>query len=92
MSRFKHDDSYVHLGYESVTLSSDTVMALGLTIDGKSAQMSGRKGLYINADSVIENLRENFKKVQSTNCHCTSTSSHSINYKIQDNSFSTTCR
>ena len=58
MSKFKHDDSYVHLGYESVTLSSDTVMALGLTIDGKSAQMSGRKGLYINADLVIENLKE----------------------------------
>ena len=53
MSKFKHNDSYIHLGYESVTLSSDTVMALGLTIDGKSAQMSVLKGLYINADLVI---------------------------------------
>ena len=58
MSKFKHNDSYVHLGYESVTLSSETVTALGLTTDGKSAQMSGRKGLYINADLVIANLKE----------------------------------
>jgi len=58
MSKFKHKDSYVHLGYESVTLSSETVTALGLTTDGKSAQMSGRKGLYINADLVIANLKE----------------------------------
>ena len=58
MSKFKHENSYVHLGYESVTLSSATVTALGLTTDRKSAQMSGRKGLYINADLVIENLKE----------------------------------
>ena len=57
MSKFKHKDAYVHLGYESVTLSSDAVMTLGSDTDGKSAQMSGRKGLYINADLVIENLK-----------------------------------
>ena len=58
MSEFKDENSYVHLGYESVTLSSDTVKALGLTTSGKSTQMSGRKGLYVNADLVIENLKE----------------------------------
>ena len=57
MSKFKHEGVYVHLGYESVTLSSDTVKTLGSETDGKSAQMSGRKGLYINADLVIENLK-----------------------------------
>ena len=57
MSKFKHKDAYVHLGYESVTLSSDAVMTLGSDTDGKSAQMSGRKGLYINAELVIENLK-----------------------------------
>ena len=57
MSKFKNKDAYMHLGYESVTLSSDTVKGLGLDIDGKSTQMSGRKGLYINADLVIENLK-----------------------------------
>ncbi|MDP6857400.1 MAG: arginine--tRNA ligase [Candidatus Nitrosopelagicus sp.] len=58
MSKFKSAGSYVHLGYESVTLSSDTVKTFGLDVDTKSTQMSGRKGLYINADSVIENLKK----------------------------------
>jgi len=51
-------DNYVHLGYESVTLSSDTAKTLGLETDGKQAQMSGRKGLYISADSVCELLKQ----------------------------------
>ncbi|MEC4848136.1 MAG: arginine--tRNA ligase [Nitrosarchaeum sp.] len=58
MSKFKStDDAYVHLGYESVTLSSDTAQTLGLDTDGKQAQMSGRKGLYVNADSVYDLLK-----------------------------------
>jgi len=51
-------DSYVHLGYESVTLSSDTAKTLGLKTDGKQAQMSGRKGVYVSADSVCELLKQ----------------------------------
>lgn len=51
-------DSYVHLGYESVTLSSDTAKTLGLETDGKQAQMSGRKGVYVSADSVCELLKQ----------------------------------
>jgi len=51
-------DSYIHLGYESVTLSSDTAKTLGLDTDGKQAQMSGRKGLYVSADSVCELLKQ----------------------------------
>ena len=49
----------MHLGYESVTLSSNTLSTLGLNSDGKSAQMSGRKGIYINADLVFEKLKKN---------------------------------
>lgn len=57
MSHFKSSkDSYVHLGYESVTLSHDTAKSLGIDTRGKSTQMSGRKGLYINADSIIDIL------------------------------------
>jgi|TARA_B100001750_G_scaffold234028_1_gene234895 arginyl-tRNA synthetase len=68
MSKFKHENSYIHLGYESVTLSSDTVTGLGLVIDGKSTQMSGRKGLYINADLVITNLKKKvFQESQKRN-------------------------
>ncbi|HSB83558.1 MAG TPA: arginine--tRNA ligase [Nitrosarchaeum sp.] len=58
MSKFKSiNDAYVHLGYESVTLSADTAQTLGLNTDGKQAQMSGRKGLYVNADSVYDLLK-----------------------------------
>ena len=58
MSGFKSPGSYVHLGYESVTLSPDTARALGLDTKGKQAQMSGRKGLYVNADSVYDMLNK----------------------------------
>ncbi|HXV51122.1 MAG TPA: arginine--tRNA ligase [Nitrosopumilaceae archaeon] len=51
-------DAYSHLSYESVTLSADTVKAIGHEIEGKQAQMSGRKGVYINADEVIESLEK----------------------------------
>jgi len=58
MGKFKSTaDAYVHLGYESVTLSSDTARTLGLDTEGKQAQMSGRKGLYVNADSVYDLLK-----------------------------------
>ncbi len=59
MAKFKAiPDAYVHLGYESVTLSPDTAKTLGLDTDGKQAQMSGRKGVYVNADTVYELLKE----------------------------------
>lgn len=58
MGRFKSSESaYVHLAYESVTLSSDTAKTLGMETDKRQAQMSGRRGLYVDADSVYEALR-----------------------------------
>ena len=56
MKRFTGNDSYVHLGYESVTLSSNTASNLGLETSEKSVQMSGRKGFYVDADLILENL------------------------------------
>jgi len=62
MGKFKSvPDAYVHLGYESVTLSSETAKTLGLNTDGKQAQMSGRKGLYVSADSVYDLLKKKTK-------------------------------
>ena len=59
MSKFKSDEkAYVHLGYESVTLSSTTAKTLGIDTQGKTTQMSGRKGLYVNADSIIDLLEK----------------------------------
>jgi len=63
MSKFKSDpEAYLHLGYESVTLSSDTAQSLGIETKGKQTQMSGRKGLYVNADSVYDLLKNKTKE------------------------------
>jgi arginyl-tRNA synthetase len=57
MTDFKSKEkSYIHLGYESVTLSADTAKTLNLDTGGKSVQMSGRKGIYVNADYVLDIL------------------------------------
>lgn len=77
MSKFKSTpDAYVHLGYESVTLSADTAQTLGLNTDGKQAQMSGRKGLYVNADSVYDLLKN--KTVEETRKRHPEMSDHEI--------------
>jgi len=58
MSKFKTGSSYVHLGYEAVTLSSETAKLLGSKTDGKDVQMSGRKGLYVSADEMVQKLEK----------------------------------
>lgn len=59
MEKFKSiPDTYVHLSYESVTLSSETAKILGLDTDEKQTHMSGRKGFYVNADSVYDLLKK----------------------------------
>jgi len=58
MSEFNSKiDSYIHLAYESVTLSSSTADLLGIKTQGKETQMSGRRGIYVNADDVLEKLK-----------------------------------
>ncbi|HXG07554.1 MAG TPA: arginine--tRNA ligase [Nitrososphaera sp.] len=48
---------YFHLGYEAVTLSSETAKALGIDIgDRQFMHMSGRKGIYVSADYVLDVL------------------------------------
>jgi arginyl-tRNA synthetase len=77
MSKFKSvPDAYVHLSYESVTLSADTAQTLGLNTDGKQIQMSGRKGLYVNADSVYDLLKH--KTIQETRKRHPEMSDHEI--------------
>jgi arginyl-tRNA synthetase len=58
IAKFAKNKQYIHLSYESVTLSSDTAKQLGVDTKGKSAQMSGRKGLYVNADSMLDELEK----------------------------------
>ena len=77
MSKFKStEDAYVHLSYESVTLSADTAQTLGFNTDGKQAQMSGRKGHYVNADSVYDLLKN--KTTEETSKRHPEMSNHEI--------------
>ena len=60
---------YFHLSYEAVTLSSDTAKAFGIDIgDRQFMHMSGRKGIYVNADFVLEALHAKaYEEVKSRN-------------------------
>jgi arginyl-tRNA synthetase len=48
---------YFHLSYEAVTLSADTAKEFGIDIGNREfMHMSGRKGIYVNADFVLDAL------------------------------------
>jgi arginyl-tRNA synthetase len=49
---------YLHRGYEVVALSKRTASQLGFEIGAEFVHMSGRRGLYINADTVLAALKE----------------------------------
>jgi arginyl-tRNA synthetase len=49
----------VHFAYEMVSLSPKTAVALGVMIEeGKSVEMSGRKGIGVKADDLLDQLEE----------------------------------
>ena len=48
---------YLHRSYEVVSLSKKTASQLGYEIEGEFAHMSGRKGLYVNVDMMLERLK-----------------------------------
>jgi arginyl-tRNA synthetase len=52
---------YLHRSYEVVSLSKKTAAAIGFEIEGEFAHMSGRKGLYVNADAMLDKLKEKAK-------------------------------
>lgn len=53
---------YMHRGYEVVALSKKTATQLGFGIEGDFAHMSGRKGLYVNADTMLDALKKKAKE------------------------------
>ena len=55
---------YLHRGYEVVALSKRTAAGFGLSIEGDFAHMSGRKGIYVNVDSMLGALKK--KAVEET--------------------------
>lgn len=51
--------NYTHLAYEAVTINSQTAKVLGLDIGGRGfIHMSGRRGINVNADFVLDKLHE----------------------------------
>ena len=53
-----NNDKYYHLAYEAMTLSSETAKSLGLNIgDRQFMHISGRKGIYVNADYILNKLQ-----------------------------------
>ena len=58
LSKFTPEsDKYIHFAYGTVLLSSRTAKELGLSGENeKSIQMSGRKGIYVDADFVLDTL------------------------------------
>lgn len=55
-------NKYLHRSYEVVALSKRMATRMGFEIGGEFAHMSGRKGLYVNVDTVLDDLKENAKK------------------------------
>ncbi|HSL13613.1 MAG TPA: arginine--tRNA ligase [Nitrososphaeraceae archaeon] len=52
---------YVYLGYETVALSPNSVHDIGMELDKlnkKIIHMSGRKGIFINADTILDELHK----------------------------------
>lgn len=58
LGRIGTGGEYQHLGYEAVTLSGSTAKALGIDIGERQfMHMSGRKGIYVGADYVLDHLK-----------------------------------
>ncbi|MGE5863097.1 MAG: arginine--tRNA ligase [Nitrososphaerales archaeon] len=60
-----NNKKYVYLGYETVALSHETVQSIGFElgkINKKIIHMSGRKGIFINGDIILDEL---YKKAYS---------------------------
>ena len=75
---------YFHLSYEAVTLSSDTAKALGIDIgDRQFMHMSGRKGLYVNADNVLDTLHAKaYEEVKTRNLDFSEQQLHAISEEV----------
>ncbi len=52
-------ERYLHFSYERVSLSSESAKRLGMReVERKAIHMSGRRGIYIKVDAVLDELKE----------------------------------
>jgi arginyl-tRNA synthetase len=60
---------YKYLGYETVTLSQSTAQQIGLSLDNKKTlQMSGRKGIFVEADIALNLLiKKSYEQIKKRN-------------------------
>jgi arginyl-tRNA synthetase len=71
-----------HLAYEKVTLSAEAAKELGVEAEG-AVSMSGRKGLGVKADDLIDRLEANaLQEVQARHTDISETEQQSIAHKI----------
>ncbi|MDN5845120.1 MAG: arginine--tRNA ligase [Candidatus Nitrosocosmicus sp.] len=62
LGKLRMDSKYKYLGYEPVILSQSSLDSLGISGEDKnSLHMSGRKGIYIEADMALSILEERSK-------------------------------
>jgi arginyl-tRNA synthetase len=54
----KENERYLHRAYEVVALSRRSAESLGMTVEKEFVHMQGRKGIYINVDTVLDALRD----------------------------------
>ncbi len=54
----KRTKQYIHYDYELVSLSGKTAQQIGLEVDKDFVHMSGRAGLFVNTDVVLDALRK----------------------------------
>ena len=57
----KINNTYIYLGYETVALSPNSVHDIGVELDKitkKIIHMSGRKGIFINVDTILDKLHQ----------------------------------
>ncbi|MEM4772393.1 MAG: arginine--tRNA ligase [Nanoarchaeales archaeon] len=58
------DKTYIHYKYNLVMLSKETAKIFGIENDKKLFKMSGRKGIFINADNLLEKtIKITYKKL-----------------------------
>jgi arginyl-tRNA synthetase len=54
----KENERYLHRAYEVVALSKRSAESLGITVEKEFVHMQGRKGIYINVDTMLDALRD----------------------------------
>ncbi|HXT85108.1 MAG TPA: arginine--tRNA ligase [Verrucomicrobiae bacterium] len=79
-----NENKYVYLGYEPVALSNKTLEMIGFKPNNKkSTQMSGRKGIFIEADIALEVLvKKSYEEVKKRNPNFTEEESYHIAKEI----------